>query len=196
MDTLLPSEQRPLAVLRPHEKGRFSRAFSIIEVTLAIAVMATMFIAVLGLLPAGMRMSEAASGTNAQSRIVAHITSLMQTGGYKKVLDQNRTNALYYYDVEGNYLDSDTASIPSYTTKRVYAARAIALSQNIPNGIEKFSIERTASKVMVVMGRNDSAVADEIRKLTDEESIKKLPGGVRVKMQAVLLSRMDSEMDP
>ncbi len=196
MDTLLPPEQRPFALLRPHEKTRISPGFSIIEVTLAIAVIATMFVAVLGLLPAGMRMAEDANGTNAQSRVVAHLISMMQTGGYKKVLDQNRTNSLYYYDVEGNYLDCDTAAIPAYESKRIYAARAIALQQNIPNGTDKFDVDKTASKVVIVMGRNDSSVTDKIRKLSDEKSIRELSAGTRVKMQAVLLSRMDSEMDP
>jgi uncharacterized protein (TIGR02598 family) len=198
MDKLPPTERLHRLPLRPHALCSSIVGFSIIEICLAIAIIASAFIAVLGLLPAGMRVYDSSVYITAQSRMVAHLTGMMQTGGYNKTLNQYRSGSvLFFYDVDGSYLDSDTTPVAGYESKRIYAARAFALQQNIPSsGGEKFNLDKTAAKVIIAMGHNDAPVVDQLRKLTDEASIKALTPSARVKTETVLLTRMDSEMDP
>jgi|GEM_PF-3912893 len=198
MDRLLPSEQLHDVSQRPYMKRSPRAGFSIIEICLAIAIIASAFIAVLGLLPAGMRVYDSAAATNAQSRIVAHLTGMMQTGSYSKTVASFRTGSpLFYYDLDGGYLDSDQAVVSGAESKRVYVARVLALQQNIPNVAEKFSIDKTGAKILVAMGRNEAKIIGILQGLVDETSVQKLVTPTsHVKVETVLVSRLDSEMDP
>lgn len=198
MDRLLPSEQLHDVSPRLYMKRSPRAGFSIIEICLAIAIIASAFIAVLGLLPAGMRVYDSAAALNAQSRIVAHLTGMMQTGSYSKTVGSFRTGSpLFYYDLDGGFLDSDQAVVSGSESKRVYVARALALQQNIPNGVEKFSIEKTGAKVIVAIGRNEQKTIEILQALVDETTLQKLvTPASRIKVETVLVSRMDSEMDP
>lgn len=192
MDMSLPPSEPRLPV-----PGRLRTAgFSLIEVCLSLAIVAFTFIAVIGLLPAGMQVYDVATTTTAQTRIVSHLTGMVETGGYDKVLAQNRIATFYYYDMDGSYLDSDTNAVPAYEVKRIYAARILSGKLFLPNSTDAFNVDKTASRTIVVMGRYEPRSLDAMRGLIDAASVAALPPGSRLKTQALLLTRMGSEMDP
>jgi uncharacterized protein (TIGR02598 family) len=188
-----PSEQslRPLGP--PRKAG-----FSLIEVSMALAIVAVAFVALIGLLPAGMRIFEAAVATTAETRMMSHLSGVVQASDYTEFRNGNYDNVYFYFDVDGLYLDSSQKPVPDFAVKRVYTAKLILGDQNIPNsaatGSGDYDDEKTSMRVLVAMGRADPVVIATMEKLKVPSDVKD-PTKItpRVKIQPVLFSRMDLE---
>jgi uncharacterized protein (TIGR02598 family) len=190
-----PSEQslRPLGLLR-------KAGFSLIEVSMALAIVAVAFVALIGLLPAGMKIFEAAVATTAETRMLSHLSGVVQASDYTDFRKGNYDGVYFYFDVDGLYLDSSQKPVPDFAVKRVYAAKLILGDQNIPNsagtGNADYDDEKTSMRVLVAMGRADPVVIatmDKLQKPADVKDKEKI--SPRVKVQPLLFSRMDLEVD-
>jgi uncharacterized protein (TIGR02598 family) len=172
---------------------RRKAGFSLIEVSMALAIVAIAFVALIGLLPAGMKVFEAAANTTAETRIVSHLSSMLQAADYKNFREGSYNGVIWYYDADGSFVDSGTTGSAD-APNRVYAAKLVIAKQNIPNTLGEYSEDKTASKVLVVMGRNDPVVVTAMTGVTTVEEVGKLKGDSRLKIQPILVARMDQEL--
>ena len=86
---------------KPHSQYRFAAlksrmGFSLVEVTLAIAIIATAFIALLGLIPAGLQIFRTTVDATNITRITTHVTTMLQATEYLKLADLNTAYPLFY----------------------------------------------------------------------------------------------------
>ncbi len=105
-----------LAVRRP-------RGFSLVEVTVAMGIVATVLVALIALLPYGMESIREAKSTQVQARIANEIISEIQVAdwgtepGYKKLGDWD--GVIRRYDSEGTLVDDKADQNRSNTIYKV-----------------------------------------------------------------------------
>jgi uncharacterized protein (TIGR02598 family) len=90
-------------------------AFSLVEITLAIGIVAFAFVALLGLVPVGLGSFRQSLDTSVRSQIVQRIATEAQQTDFKllqKLEDANR-----YYDDEGTEVRPDEKARSIYTVK-------------------------------------------------------------------------------
>lgn len=108
----------PLPTPRPRPQG-----FSLVEVTVAMGIVATVLVALLALLPYGMDSIREAKSTQVQARIANEIISELQVAdwgsepAYKKLADYN--GAVRRYDSEGTLIDDKAGSNKADTIYKV-----------------------------------------------------------------------------
>jgi uncharacterized protein (TIGR02598 family) len=169
--------------------------FSLIEVTLAIAIVAFAFIALIGLLPAGMNVFTQTMDSTNEMRIVSHLTSMMQATDYDRLNDPSFAGDIYYFDVDGGYLDSDRNQNARYANERIYAARVLFERQNVPlgGGVEYFNRDTVALKGMVFVGKNNETVKAYLSGVTNPTmAVQTLPEKHKVRIFPMVISKTDS----
>lgn len=102
--------------LRSPTNSGFSKAFSLVEVTLAIGVVGFAFVALFSLLPVGLNLFRAAIDTSAQSQIVQRVVADAQQTDFDALKD--RPVEMRYFDDQANALGT-TPDIASIYTVRV-----------------------------------------------------------------------------
>src|SRR5215204_437709 len=107
----------------PRLQGRRA-GFSLIEVTLAIAIVAFAFISLIGLLPAGMSAFNQTMDATNEMRISGVLTSMIPAMDYDN-LDKEFNNNVYYFDVDGSALDTERRPIAAYKEQRIYSAKVV-----------------------------------------------------------------------
>jgi uncharacterized protein (TIGR02598 family) len=100
-----------------HNRRIRSRSgFSLIEVTLALGIMAFAAVAIMGLLPIGLTASQRSTSTTAAARLAAEVQSELQQVG----LSSFATNTTAF-DADGRLVrDMNGATVPGTTTPPVY----------------------------------------------------------------------------
>lgn len=124
----------------PLSKGK--EAFTLVEIVMAIGVIAFAFIPLVGLIPVGLDMSRRAIDTTVQSQIVQQLTTEAQQTDFSSLstLASNSTTTPYYYDDQGNsstnalnqiyeatYSISTNTSLPSQVTTQKLATVTICV---------------------------------------------------------------------
>lgn len=174
------------------ERRRHCQGFSLIEVTLAIAIIATAFIALLGLLPAGLRIFKTTVDATNTMRISMHTTSLLQAAEFSKLATSNFNYNIYYYDADGGFLDTDTDPIASYEKDRVYAVRIIIDKQNVTVAADVFyDQEKSAAKTLIVVGQNNPNSVNFLKGLKTSDDVAKMPANARYKVLPLLVAKTD-----
>ena len=182
MHTPAPPDAQHAAPVCLHAPPGFQRkraGFSLIEVTLAIAIVAFAFIALIGLLPAGMAVFNQTMDSTNEMRISSDITALLQASEYNKIpTNPDIVKNIFYFDVDGALVDTDNRQVPEKVDERVYAARVYVDQQNIPAaGITTyFDQQNTALKTLVIVGRNTKANVETLQTgINSVTDIHKLP---------------------
>jgi uncharacterized protein (TIGR02598 family) len=169
--------------------------FSLIEVTLAIAIIAFAFIALIGLLPAGLGVFAQTVDSTNEMRISSHLTSMLMATDFSKLkAGSDYSSNLYYYDVDGGFLDSEQQPNPNYTNARIYVARAMFDSQNIPRstGKDVYDQQTVAIKALIIVGKNNEAVKTYLSSMSNASSIEKSPPQPhKVRVIPVVISKTD-----
>lgn len=189
------------ALEKPHSQYRFAavknrQGFSLVEVTLAIAIIATAFIALLGLIPAGLQIFRTTVDATNVTRITTDITTMLQATEYAKLADLNTTYPLFYYDADGGFLDSDTKVVPAYEINRVYAVRVVLDKQNVTGAVvaadnEFFKQITSAQKALVVVGKYSEDSKTFLRGLKGSADISAMPANARYKVLPILIAKTD-----
>ena len=170
--------------------------FSLIEVTLAIAIVAFAFIALKGLLPAGMSVFNQTMDATNEMRISSDITSILQSTEYSKIpTNPEIINNNYYFDVDGSLVDTDMDPAPGRVEERIYVARIFVDKQNIPAaGINDFYDRDTiALKTLVLVGRNNPATYELLKAVSDVKDIWKLPRQ-KVRVLPLVITKTDGKI--
>ena len=169
--------------------------FSLIEVTLAIAIIAFAFIALIGLLPAGLGIfAQTVDATN-EMRISSHLSSMLLATEFSKLKSgSDFSSNIYYYDVDGGFLDSEQDPKPGYANERIYAARALFDDQNIPrpSGEENYDPNNVAIRALLLVGKNNETVKLYFGSLSNAESVHKSPDSPhKVRVFPLVITKTD-----
>lgn len=178
--------QNPLA------SAKSRKGFSIIEVTLAITIIATAFIALLGLLPAGLQIFRTTVDATNTMRITMHATAMLQAMEFSRISDTSTNYTIYFYDADGGFLDSDKEPVPAYEQGRVYAARLVIDQQNVTVVAEEYYDKtNSAVKALVVVGKNTPPSLDFLKGLKTSADVAAMPANARYKVLPILIAKTD-----
>ena len=193
-----PSLQtRTTACPRPFlRRLRRIAGFSLIEVTLAIAIIAFAFIALIGLLPAGLSVFNQTVDSTNEMRISSHLTSMLMATDFKNLKSGgDYSSNIYYFDFDGGYLDSEQQSNPAYANERIYAARALFDSQNVPRpGKSIYDQETVAIKALILVGKNNEPTKTYLSSMSTADGVQKAPPHPhKVRTIPVIISKTDGK---
>lgn len=104
---------------RPHSFG--SSGFSLVEVTLAVAIAALGFITLLGLLPTGINMAKEASRMSTGSRIIQRLNGELQSMDWDDI-NWKGYSPLRYFNSEGSEISTTSADADALTRDLAYVA--------------------------------------------------------------------------
>jgi uncharacterized protein (TIGR02598 family) len=192
-----PDAQTALPACRdiPHQTRRRLAAFSLIEVTLAIAIVAFAFISLIGLLPAGMAVFNQTMDATNEMRIVGDLSSMVQASDYDK-LTASFANQLYYFDVDGGFLDTRDVPVDEYVEKRIYSAKVIFDDQIVQPSQLKYVRATQALRALVLVGKYNDSVNQELDRLTTANEVlnmlKNPPSGFKIHVTPMLISKNDT----
>lgn len=191
-----PDPQTPTVCLPPSQfTRRRSGGFSLIEVTLAIAIVAFAFIALIGLLPAGMSVFNQTMDATNEMRISSDITALLQATEYSKIPTNPKiVNNTFYFDVDGALIDTELDQRSELAELRIYAARIYVDKQNVPGGGvgSAYDKDNVALKALILVGRNNETTLQLINGVTSIEQIWQLPKQ-KVRVLPLVLSKTDGK---
>src|SRR4051812_20667830 len=109
--------------------SRSRAAFSLVEVALAIGIIAFAFVALLGLIPTGLTTFKNAIDKTNETLIVQDLNSMIQVTDWSKVdaLDYKTSQEVYYYNDEGRFVDTKSSATGATggMLTRLYEAKLI-----------------------------------------------------------------------
>lgn len=102
------SPQRSFSTARSHLP---SAGFSLIETALALGIVAFAFVALLGLLPAGMTVFRKSVDTTVSAQIVQHIVSDAEQSDFDALLDRATEKSADFYVLKTRYFDDQGSEV-------------------------------------------------------------------------------------
>lgn len=96
---------------------RCSSAFSLVEVTLAVAVTATVAMTLLGLLPAGLDGMRQSANTAAHARILQTLAGQAQMNTWQEITSSGYASRTYAFDYQGGELESLESAQVTYLAR-------------------------------------------------------------------------------
>jgi uncharacterized protein (TIGR02598 family) len=175
----------------PSPQRRRIAGFSLIEVTLAIAIVAFAFVALLGLLPAGMSVFNQTQDATNITRMAQDLSSMLQSTEFSKLDDSRITGNIYYFDIDGALLDSKLAPVSTYEDQRIYAARIVMDEQNRPSpGAQFYNANDVARRAIIVLGRNIPDNIRELESITNADSVRSL-GKAKLTAVPMVIAKSD-----
>ena len=193
MHRTLPSPTRISAL-----KHRLEAAFSLVEVTLSIGIIAVAFVALLGLLPVGMSTFRGSIDASNEMWIMQSFNSMVQTTDYSRLKDldygTSSDKVIYYFDEEGRRVDTSKDQIAGREQFRLYAVKLIVQEMFRPDDQQRDSVMAYGKRVMVVFAPVVNPVAmKDFAIVTNSETLESLPKNTAVKIRSFAVARMDSE---
>ena len=116
-------------------RQRQDQGFSLVEISLALGIIAFAFIALLGLLPVGLQTFRQAIDTGNEARIMQTFMSKLEATEFSKIkeLDFEQSEEIFYFDEEGMPTDSSTDEVPTLVNQRLYAAKIFIEDPEVPS---------------------------------------------------------------
>jgi uncharacterized protein (TIGR02598 family) len=203
MHKRIPAEDSAKALPRVGFTRRTRAGFSLVEVALAIAIVAFAFIALIGLLPTGMQVFRGSMDTANENWIMQDINSILQTTPWSSVDGMAAGGAdaiLFAYDDEGKVLERVKAATvepggdhPDWQ----YIVKLLVDPVNRPNTeSDRMPDCRLVTVVIAPYGKRKAV--EEFNELTsssqliDKETIGKKSD---VRLRSFVITRMDSVYD-
>ena len=115
---------------------RSAAAFSLVEVTLAIGIIAFAFVALFGLLPTGMQTFRAAIDISNESWILQNINSMVQTTDFAQIenLGFKKSGEIFYFDEEAKLTDTEKhPGNAAAKLARLYAVKLVTDNMHRPS---------------------------------------------------------------
>jgi len=166
----LANPTRPLnrasgAPLAGMKRGTRVGGFSLVEVILAIGVIAFAFIPMVGMLPMGLDLSRQAIDTTVQAQIVQQLTTEVQQTDFSRLADlaSASTASPYYFDDQGNQVTDPNNAI-------YQAVFAISTSTTLPDSI---ATQKLATVTLCVLNTKSNRHSKE-QDLTKNPDSKKI----------------------
>jgi uncharacterized protein (TIGR02598 family) len=177
--------------------------FSLVEVALAIGIVAFSFVALLSLIPTGLQKFRESIDTASETWIMQGLNSIVQTTEWEKVYDKGESELskdIYYFDEEARLTDtkekpSDDSAVQE---RRLYAARMFVLPMHRPVlGTEGTYFTRDgtqpiAVRVIGVMVRTVDGESMHLLDALDADSVQNLKSDTRVRVKAFVATQMNA----
>lgn len=132
--------------LLPH-RPRSRAGFSLVEVTLALGIVALAVVATLGLMPIGLKAFEEANRANIEAEIIAQLSRDLEASSLKKLQQEFASSKTFYFDIEGRELTSSGGAGPA---DWIYKAE-VELQPTQVNGQTVEATGRTVSTVTTLL---------------------------------------------
>jgi uncharacterized protein (TIGR02598 family) len=203
MDTIPPSgSQFPRPFLK---RAQAVAAFSLVEVTLAIGIIAVGFVALIGLLPVGLSTYRSSIDTANESWIIQSLSSMVQVTEWKQVesnLAFKDGGNIYYFDEEGRLTDTEKkpSSDPEVIRNRLYAAKLIVEPLQQPGlaGVADASAKNQfsgARRIIAVITKVGNPLAmKQFEKIIDDETLEsEKPRNPDVHVRSFIAAQMDTQ---
>ena len=177
-------------------KPRHSRGFSLVEVALALGIVAFAFVSLFGLLPVGLGVFRTAIDVGNETWIMQGLNSMIQVTEWSKIVGPNSElkNEVFYYNEEGRL--TDTKSNPSSNTKvvasRLYAVKVLIDDFYRPND-SKNQMPNTVRVVALFAAVANPTAMKDFDGTTTVAAAATLKSSSQVRSRAFLVARMDSE---
>lgn len=180
------------------QKSSHSHGFSLVEVALALGIVAFAFVSLFGLLPAGLSTFRNAIDTSNEARIVQSFVSKVIATDFEnldKKVDYSTTNEIVYFDEEGSQVDTSVKPISSKQLDRIYAAKLFVEPPVVPTTSSSFQYSRN---VVIVFANLSSPAAKEFDNFTANLNqlrthLTNVSGRTNLKIRPVLISKMDGK---
>jgi len=179
---------------------RSSRAegFSLVEITLAIGIIAFAFVALIGMLPVGLNTYRAAIDTTNEMIIMQNFNSMIQVTDWARVksLGYETSREIYYFDEEGRRTDTEKFPSANAAVKnsRLYAVK-LFFQEYIPSGqtvatTHGYRVSAVFAPITNPIAMKQFADIDGAADLSSDAKMKK---NTPLKIRSFLSVRMDSE---
>lgn len=100
-----------------HRRFRRCLAFSLVEVTLAVAVTATVAMTLLGLLPAGLDGMRQSANNAAHARILQTLAGQAQMTAWQEITSAGYASRTYAFDYQGGELETTESAEVTYLAR-------------------------------------------------------------------------------
>lgn len=173
-----------------------SKGFSLVEVVMAIGIIAFAFVALFGLLPVGLKVfRESVDGAN-ETWILQSLNSMAQVTAWDKLEDLSHENGgdVYYYDEEGRLTDSELHPGDGLAKdQRLYAAKLLVEEFSAPQEGGSKTVHPSARRVIAVIATYPNPTAMQaFEEIRTAEDLEKAPLVTGVKCRSFLVAQMDS----
>jgi len=162
-------------------RSRLSAAFSLVEVVLAVGIMALGVVTILGLLPHGMEISRKTANELAETRIIEQLVAELQSSEWDDIEGAKQTISAQtrYFDDQGLELaetDSDLEALVTYVAR----VRVPDLNVRLPTNATAISENQNLRRVTI------EVASVPLTNFNFDDP----PAGVAVKTFTQLLARM------
>jgi uncharacterized protein (TIGR02598 family) len=172
--------------------SKSTNAFSLVEVSLALAIVGIAFTVIIGMLPVGLRQSRAATDTTNDARILSAMTAIIQSTEYMNLPDLEKK--IYYFDADGGFLEIKGDS-NKYEKSHVYQASFLLSKQPAPGSGGDFDEKNEGLRVLIVQGRMSGVVTTLFGKIADGEfTTNDISKNSPVKVTPVVVAKMDNNI--
>jgi uncharacterized protein (TIGR02598 family) len=184
-------------------------AFSLVEITLSIGIIAFAFVALFGLLPSGLTVFRQSIDAANEMWIMQDLNTMIQVTDWSKdpstgkskveSLAFDKGGLIYFYDEEGRLTDTARSDEPSSDAaielRRLYAVKLVIDQVERPGGGtggDKYMPNTYRISTIFAPYTDPSALA-EFRGINKPQDLKILDRGSAIKTRSFVISRMGSE---
>ena len=181
--------------------------FSLVEVALAIGIVAFAFVSLFALMPTGLNTFRAAIDTSNETWIMQGMNAMIQTTDFAGVEDFGfkKSGEIFYFDEEAKLTDrekqewnNDETAKATAKRARLYAVKLVIDKLNRPNGDSPTprleDLMQHGWRVIVVLATTQNPVAmADFAKVDDAKSLQNLPKDSAIRSRTFFVARMDSQ---
>lgn len=182
--------------------NRSRSGFSLVEVALAIGIVAFAFVALFSLLPTGLQKFRESIDTASETWIMQGLNAMVQTTEWQRIYAggaESITNDTYYFDEEARLTDTEKnkSTDAAVITRRLYGVRLFVTPLKQPgtkDDITRDGKTPVAVQVIAVMVRlSDGPAKIEFDKLTDANPIDTLSKDSRLRIKSFVATQMNAD---
>ena len=174
-------------------KQRHAQGFSLVEVALALGIVAFAFVSLFGLLPTGLNVFRGAIDTSNETWIMQGLNSMIQVTEWAKLDDLEQE--VFYYNEEGRLTDTKTNpnSDPKIKASRLYAVKML-IDHKFSRPNDSGDVLPNSVRVVALFAQfaNPTAMKD-FDATTTVAAAAALKISSQVRSRAFLVARMGSE---
>lgn len=186
--------------------------FSLVEITLAIGIIAFAFVALFGLLPSGLAVFRQSIDAANEMWIMQDLNTMIQVTDWSKdsgsgkskveALSFSKGGLIYFYDEEGRLTDTsqslDRSGSNEIELKRLYAVKLELDRVERPGGGGGAAgnfIPNTYRVSTIFAPYTNRLALEEFTAIKSPEDLKNLPKNTALKTRSFIVSRMGSEKE-